>query len=63
MGTVGEGKILKQGPAKTRFVSIPASVAGDSAFPFADDERVTIRIEGDEIRISRAAPDPGDPDA
>jgi hypothetical protein len=62
MGKKGEGKILAQGPARTRFVSIPADVAGDSAFPFVDGERVTIPIEGEEM-ISRAAPDRGDPDA
>jgi virulence-associated protein VagC len=47
----GEGKILKQGPAKTRFVSIPSGVAGDSAFPFADDERVAITIDGRRVII------------
>ncbi len=63
MSMKGEGKIIAQGPARTRFVSIPADVAGDSAFPFVDGERVTIQIEGEEIRISRAAPDRGEPHA
>jgi len=63
MSRKGEGKILAQGPARTRFLSIPADVAGDDRFPFDDGERVTIEIEGEEIRISRAAPDRGDPDA
>ena len=63
MSLKGVGKIIVQGPARTRFVSIPADVAGDSAFPFVDGERVTIQIEGEEIRISRAAPDRGEPHA
>ena len=41
---------------------IPPDAAGEH-FPFVDGERVTIQIEGEEIRISRAAPDRGDPDA
>jgi len=53
MSLEGEGKIVAQGPARTRFVSIPADVAGDSAFPFETGEKVRIKIEGEEIRISR----------
>jgi len=64
MSKEGKGKIIQLSDrARTRYASIPADVAGDSAFPFVDGERVTIQIEGDEIRISRAAPDRGDPDA
>lgn len=41
----GIGKIIAQGPARTRFISVPSAVAGDSAFPFGDGEAVKITIE------------------
>ncbi len=63
MAREGKGRVVPVGKAKTRYVTVPADVAGDSAFPFVDGERVTIQIEGEEIRISRAAPDRGEPHA
>jgi len=53
MSLKGVGKIIVQGPARTRFLSIPATVAGDSAFPFVDGEEVTVQIDGDGIRACR----------
>jgi virulence-associated protein VagC len=41
----GKGKIISQGPAKTRFISVPSAVAGDSAFPFGDGDTVKVTIE------------------
>ncbi len=46
MSKVGIGKVIAQGPARTRFAVIPARVAGDSAFPFEDGEETLVRIEG-----------------
>ncbi|NLZ31260.1 MAG: hypothetical protein GX885_11080 [Methanomicrobiales archaeon] len=63
MAQTGEGKVIAQGPARTRFIVVPAVVAGDSAFPFEDGGKVTISIEGDRLIVEKAAPDPGDPDA
>lgn len=40
------GKIFKIGRAGTRYLMIPAAVAGDSAFPFEEGEEVVVRIEG-----------------
>lgn len=48
----GVGKILSQGPAKTRFISVPSAVAGDSAFPFADGAAVKITIEKKRLVVS-----------
>ena len=53
MSKKAEGKILAQGPARTRFLSIPADVAGDDRFPFEDGERVMVEIDDEEIRVSR----------
>jgi hypothetical protein len=53
MSLKGVGKIIVQGPARTRFLSIPATVAGDSAFPFVDGEEVIVQIDGDGIRACR----------
>lgn len=46
MAKMGEGRNISQGPARTRFIVVPAIVAGDDAYPFKDGEKVTVRIEG-----------------
>jgi hypothetical protein len=51
MSKEGKGKIVKLSSARTRFVSIPADVAGDDRFPFETGEEVTVRIEEDKNRI------------
>ena len=51
MSKEGKGKIVKLSSARTRFVSIPADVAGDDRFPFETGEEVTVRIEEDKHRI------------
>ena len=37
--------------ARTRYVTIPADVAGDDRFPFETGEEVTVRIEEDKHRV------------
>ena len=39
-----KGKIIPVGKAGTRYISIPAKVARDSAFPFDDGEEVNVKI-------------------
>jgi len=51
MSKEGKGKIVKLSSARTRFVSIPADVAGDDRFPFETGEEVTVRIEEDKRRV------------
>ncbi|KUG19289.1 hypothetical protein ASZ90_010999 [hydrocarbon metagenome] len=51
MSKEGKGKIVKLSSARTRFVSVPADVAGDDRFPFEDGEEVTVRIEEDKHRV------------
>jgi len=51
MSKEGKGKIVKLSSARTRFVSIPADVAGDDRFPFETGEEVTVRIEEDKHRV------------
>ncbi|MFA7121288.1 MAG: hypothetical protein WC277_07385 [Bacilli bacterium] len=54
MSKEGKGKIIRLSDrARTRYASIPADVAGDDRFPFADGEEVMVRIEGEELRIFR----------
>ena len=54
MSNEGKGKIIRLSDrARTRYVSIPADVAGDDRFPFADGEEVMVRIVGEELRIFR----------
>ncbi|MDI6898861.1 MAG: hypothetical protein QMC82_03425 [Methanolinea sp.] len=46
MSKKGIGKIfLISGKARTRYISIPADVAGDDRFPFEDGEDVLITID------------------
>ena len=48
----GKGKVVKAGKADTRYISIPAKVAQDSAFPFKDDEEVRITINPDKKNLA-----------
>lgn len=45
MADKGKGRVFSSGEANTLFVSIPADVAVDSAFPFEDGQDVKICIE------------------
>jgi len=51
MSKEGRGRVVCVGKARTRYVTIPADVAGDSAFPFADGEEVKISISGRRLII------------
>ena len=51
MSKIGIGRVIPQGPARTRFIVVPARVAGDSSFPFEDGEEVMIRIEGRRVIV------------
>jgi len=51
MVKMGIGKIIPMGKANTRYLSIPAQVAGDSRFPFETGEDVKVTIEEDKKRI------------
>lgn len=47
----GKGRVVPVGKAKTRYVTVPADVAGDDRFPFEDGEEVTVRIEEGKRRV------------
>lgn len=52
MSKEGKGKVIQLSErARTRYVTIPADVAGDDRFPFETGEEVTVRIEEDKRRI------------
>ena len=51
MSKEGKGKIVKLSSARTRYVTIPADVAGDDRFTFETGEEVTVRIEEDKRRV------------
>ena len=38
---------------KTRFITVPASVAGDSLYPFEDGEPVIVSIEDGGLRVKK----------
>jgi len=41
----GFGRVVAVGDARTRYITVPAAVAGDSLFPFSDNEQVLITID------------------
>lgn len=51
MALHGTGRIFSSGEANTLYISIPSSVVTDSAFPFDEDQTVTIRIENGELEV------------
>lgn len=53
MAKEGTGRVFRSGEARTLFLSIPSRVAQDSAFPFEEDEEVTIRVEDDRVVVVR----------
>ncbi len=57
-----KGKIYRSGTAYTMFVSVPADVVKDAAFPFDRDngEEVTVRIEGRRLLIEPSKRSRGD---
>jgi hypothetical protein len=55
MSNEGKGKIIRLSDrARTRYVSIPADVAGDDRFPFADGEEVTVTIDKGRLVIEKS---------
>jgi hypothetical protein len=50
----GESKIVVHGKARTQYFTVPAKVAGDSTYPFRGGEVVSVRIEGDGLRVEKA---------
>ena len=47
----GVGRLIVIGPAKTRYASIPADVAGDDRFPIKIGDRILVWIEGDSVIV------------
>jgi hypothetical protein len=51
MVTEGKGRLVSAGRAKTKYLSIPSAVVGDSQFPFEEGEEVSIEIDIDHSRL------------
>ena len=52
MSKEGIGKVIQiSKKARTRYVSIPADVAGDDRFPFETGEEVIVSIDPDTSRV------------
>jgi len=51
MAKTGKGRVVSQGRARTRYVTVPADVATDSLFPFEEGEEVTVTIEEGKRRV------------
>jgi len=55
MAKSGKGANVPVGAARTRYISVPAAVAGDSAYPFEDGEQVIVTIEGRGLSVRKLA--------
>ena len=53
MAREGKGKVVSMGRARTRCITVPAMVAGDTSFPFKDEEVVMVTIDGDRLVVTR----------
>jgi len=51
MSKEGEGRVVSQGRSKTRYITVPSTVATDSNFPFNDGEVVKITINPEKSRV------------
>jgi hypothetical protein len=51
MSKEGKGKVVPVGSARTRYITIPADVAGDDRFPFDDGEEVKVTILPDKKSV------------
>ena len=52
MSKEGTGKLIQiSKKARTRYVSIPADVAGDDRFPFETGEEVSVSIDAENGRL------------
>lgn len=57
MAKTQTSRIFTSGDAATLFVTIPASVATDSQFPFQADDEVVVNIADDSLVITPASGD------
>jgi hypothetical protein len=51
MSVVGNGRVVSQGNAKTKYLTIPSALATDSNFPFEEGEQVKITIDSQNKRL------------
>ncbi|ADN36775.1 hypothetical protein Mpet_2027 [Methanolacinia petrolearia DSM 11571] len=51
MTVVGNGRVVSQGNAKTKYLTIPSALATDSNFPFEEGEQVKIIIDPQNKRL------------
>lgn len=57
MSKSGRGRNVPIGAAKTRFITVPASVATDSLYPFENGEPVIVSIENGGLRVKKIPPE------
>ncbi|MBS3051959.1 MAG: hypothetical protein J4428_01130 [Candidatus Aenigmarchaeota archaeon] len=53
MSLEGSSKIFKHTKAKTYYITIPASLADDSSFPFKAGDKVKIKIKDSKLLIEK----------
>ena len=46
-------RIVKNQSAKTMYITIPAFLAEDSAFPFEDGSKIKVEIVTEEVKVTR----------
>ncbi|WP_169743676.1 hypothetical protein [Methanolacinia paynteri] len=51
MALTGNGKFISAGRANTKYLTIPAKLITDSAFPFEEGEEVKITVDSQNKRL------------
>jgi len=57
MALIGKTKLVQSKHAKTQYVTIPATIVGDSQYPFKKDEDVEIIVDPDRKLLMIATKD------
>jgi len=52
MPTTYPSRIFQNGAANTLYLTLPATIVGDSQFPFDADADVTVTIDGDRLIVT-----------
>lgn len=53
MTLMGNSKVYKHPKANTLYISIPANMASDSAFPFKEGDTINLSVENDCLYVFR----------
>ncbi|UUX93232.1 hypothetical protein [Methanoplanus endosymbiosus] len=53
----GFGKVIKMSSSRTHYVSIPALITSDDAYPFTPGEKIRVTVDGQRLIIEKCPAD------